>query len=63
MFRPFAPLCAKSLARRPHRAVTLDARIARPNQADKAEAAQMVEQASLAHASIFNRRIRAIVSP
>jgi len=36
MFRRFAPLCAKSLARRPHPAATLHPRIARPNQAERA---------------------------
>jgi hypothetical protein len=40
MFRRFAPLCAKSLARRPHPAATLHPRIARANQADKADEGQ-----------------------
>ena len=39
MFRRFAPLCAKSLARRPHPAATLHPRIARPKQAEKADEA------------------------
>ena len=39
MFRRFAPLCAKSLVRRPHPAATPHPRIARPNQAEKADEA------------------------